>query len=350
MSRVTSRWAFAPLRPYVGQVVISFTFAVVEVATGFWHQGGRRYSALFHDTRLLVKSHDIPSQSFPRMENKPVKTWVFTLNNWTPTELDNILHWDVTRLVVGEEVGDEGTPHLQGAVTFKRAYRLAALKKLQSRAHWEIALAADAFNYCGKDGNMVHRIDNRTQGKRRDIDVAYEAVAAKKPMRAFLAEDKPSYQAIQVFKVAAAMAVPDRVCGEDGLFPEIDVRWYYGATGTGKSASVYREFMADVYRPLSEKWWDGYTGQRCVLVDDFRPKWCSWERLLQLTDRYPLTLEVKGGSVAACWTVFVITAPEPPSEMFAAFGEDVRQLTRRIRVVRRFFRGPDGSFEFVDEE
>lgn len=283
------------------------------------------------------------------MAGNPVKTWVFTLNNWTPAELDNILHWDVTRLVVGEEVGEEGTPHLQGAVSFKRAYRLAAVKKLQARAHWEVALAADAFNYCGKDGNVVHRIDNRAAGKRRDIDVAYEAVAAKKPLREFLLEDKPSFQAIQVYKVAMGASVIGRAPGPDGLFEPIDVRWYYGGTGTGKSASVYREFGADVYRPLSEKWWDGYVGQRCVLVDDFRPKWCTWERLLQLTDRYPLTLEVKGGAVGAGWTTFVITAPEPPSEMFAAFGEDVGQLLRRISVVRRFFRGVLGEFESAVE-
>lgn len=286
---------------------------------------------------------------FPRMASKPAKTWVFTLNNWTPLELENVLHWDVTRLVVGEEVGEEGTPHLQGAVTFKRAMRLSALKKLLARAHWEEALTLDCFNYAGKDGNVVHRVDNRTQGKRRDIDAAYEAVAAKKPVREFILE-RPSLQAIKVFEIATRLLAEERT----PPFTPLDVRWYYGPTGSGKSFSAYVEFPG-LYKAFDSKWWDGYVGQKCVLLDDFRPSFCKWEYLLQLLDMYPLTLQVKGGSVSAVFTTVIITAPESPSDMFAHYGgaerDNIAQLLRRITSIRRFtgVRGVDGVFGFVQE-
>lgn len=69
----------------------------------------------------------------------PSKTWIFTINNYTDDEVaffrDRID--GVTRLVVSKEIGEAGTPHLQGYVTFKKAKRLSALKKIVPRAHWE---------------------------------------------------------------------------------------------------------------------------------------------------------------------------------------------------------------------
>lgn len=87
--------------------------------------------------------------------NKPAKTWVFTLNNYTEQEYTQIKSLvGVSKGIVGKEVGENGTPHLQGTITFKKAYRLTALKKLLPRAHWEACKAVDAsWNYCMKDGS-----------------------------------------------------------------------------------------------------------------------------------------------------------------------------------------------------
>lgn len=262
------------------------------------------------------------------------KTWKFTLNNWTPEELDNILHWDVNRLAAAEEVGEEGTPHLQGFVTFKRAFRLTALKKLQSRAHWEKALVSD-WNYENKDGNKVHRIDNTRQGKRRDIDDAYDAIAAKKPIREFVSEYKPGFQAMKVYeKLLDVLADPRPNT-------DIDVRWYYGPTGCGKTRSVYEEFPG-LYRVLSYKWWDGYNGQPVVLVDDIRAGWCRFEELLKITDRYPFRVEKKGTSCEVQFTTIIFTGPVGPSTMFGGYDEDIGQLLRRIKTIRAY--AEDGSF------
>lgn len=83
------------------------------------------------------------------------KRWLFTLNNPTPLErLDTNL---VSYLIVGDEVGAEGTPHHQGFVIFKEQTRLTALKKLLPRAHWEQARGTpfQNFVYCSKDGKFT---------------------------------------------------------------------------------------------------------------------------------------------------------------------------------------------------
>lgn len=84
------------------------------------------------------------------------KTWCFTINNWENEEYNQIKLWpDVSKGVVGKEVGEKGTPHLQGAVTFKKAMTLTGVKKLHPTAHWEKANQKDkAFTYCLKDGKF----------------------------------------------------------------------------------------------------------------------------------------------------------------------------------------------------
>ena len=71
----------------------------------------------------------------------PARKWVFTLNNYTEADIERIkgvLKADACYYaVVGKEVGESGTPHLQGFVHFKARIRLTApCKKLHDKAHW----------------------------------------------------------------------------------------------------------------------------------------------------------------------------------------------------------------------
>lgn len=102
-----------------------------------------------------------------------------TLNNYTEADIELVGNWaaECTRIVVSKEVGSEGTPHLQGVMSWRSAKRLAALKKLCSRAHWEVAIAAKDFTYPMKDDSeIVVNVDNRENGKRNDLDSFKEAI------------------------------------------------------------------------------------------------------------------------------------------------------------------------------
>lgn len=86
------------------------------------------------------------------------KYWCFTLNNWTKEELDHIINKCKkcdTKYVIGEEVGDSGTPHLQGFI--EAPNRIRPKEKFgNDRIHWERCKGDKNSNikYCSKDGKF----------------------------------------------------------------------------------------------------------------------------------------------------------------------------------------------------
>lgn len=98
---------------------------------------------------------------------------MFTLNNYTDTEVRLVEHWQTLaqQLVVSKELGETKTPHLQGFIGFKGPKRLVALKKMLPRAHWELSRSKDAAIYCCKSGSdVIINVNNKKQGKRSDLD------------------------------------------------------------------------------------------------------------------------------------------------------------------------------------
>lgn len=83
--------------------------------------------------------------------------WCFTLNNYTESEYKSLLDLgrsDNNGFCIGIEIGQKGTPHLQGFFKFPKRKRLSELKKFNNRIHWEICRGNETSNkvYCSKDG------------------------------------------------------------------------------------------------------------------------------------------------------------------------------------------------------
>lgn len=88
------------------------------------------------------------------------KNWCFTLNNYTEDELASIvtfLNLAPNNYVIGREVGEEGTPHLQGYVSFEKKLRMNECKNINHRIHWEVAKGNEKqnINYCTKDNKYI---------------------------------------------------------------------------------------------------------------------------------------------------------------------------------------------------
>jgi hypothetical protein len=82
----------------------------------------------------------------------------FTLNNYSEDEFTQLLrNFADMKYVIGKEIGDEGTPHLQGYVEFGKQLSFKQLKKINNRTHWERPIGTREQNrkYCCKEGNFV---------------------------------------------------------------------------------------------------------------------------------------------------------------------------------------------------
>ena len=92
----------------------------------------------------------------------------------------------------------------------------------------------------------------------------------------------------------------------------------FGAPGTGKTSLAldFARLVADndnvfaFYKKGPNKWWDGYHGQKTVVMDEADPEsWADLESLLKVWgDRYSFVAEVKGGSRKILPEWFIVTS------------------------------------------
>lgn len=267
------------------------------------------------------------------------RNWCFTINNYDQTHIDRLKTESTqTRFIIfGLEEGSvEHTPHIQGYVSFFNTKTLAQAKVFLGgdKVHLELAKGTPADNvaYCSKDGQVYTRGDLPNPGARTDIVAVRKMVAEGKTM-GDIAQVATSYQSIRMAEVLMRYKpLQER--------EKPTVKWYWGATGTGKTRKAYEELgYADTWvSPESLKWFDGYDGQSGVIIDDFRGSSAAFHFLLKLLDRYPLKVPIKGGYVNWVPKTIIITSAHPPQTVYndERIREDIQQLIRRIDEIKEF--------------
>ena len=117
--------------------------------------------------------------------------------------------------------------------------------------------------------------------------------------------------------------------------------WLMGPPGVGKSHLV-REIEPSLYLKAQNKWWDGYTGQKAVLIDDFDLQGaCISHHLKIWTDRWGCTGEIKGAQIPLAHERFYVTSNYHPSQIFGLDKKDgdfrdselVEAIKRRFKII-----------------
>ena len=101
------------------------------------------------------KGEVIPDNKGKRLSN--AMHWVFTYNN-PPDDFIQLLHvvHEIKAFVVQKEVGQCGTPHLQGYIEFKRRVRAPAVIDWTSKIYWQVCKSIPkAIAYCQKNDTRV---------------------------------------------------------------------------------------------------------------------------------------------------------------------------------------------------
>lgn len=270
------------------------------------------------------------------------------LNNYSPQDVD-LLRGICNRfvgcyLVFGYEVAPTtGTPHLQGFVYFvnKKAFS-SVLKILPKGCHFEEIEKSVTANirYCKKDGNfeefgkLPSELRRQSEAPRRSNPrVSREMLMNTSLSR--LVDDG----VVSVYSVPTLRRARDILAMENEPYTHDDVRgvWYYGEPGVGKSYKARTE-NPDAYIKAQNKWFDGYAGQKVIILDDLDSA-CLGHYLKIWADRYSCVGETKGSTVQLVHEKFIVTSNYHPSDLWP---EDVllqQAITRRFEIIRveRFF-------------
>lgn len=278
--------------------------------------------------------------------------WCFTHNNYTDCDVEyynecgqqlaapptpSSRSRKLEYLIYGKEVGDSGTPHIQGYVVFHKRTTLQGARKAFPSCHLEIAKGTPRQNkaYCSKDG-IFDEFGScpAGAGKRTDLESVGRAVLDGLSSRDIQEQYPGSYIR---YKHNIDRSVRDRQPVRN--WP-VEVRVFWGDTGTGKTRSVF-EFIRweDIYVHPGGMWFDGYEGQPVVLFDDYTGSCFKIGYLLKLMDRYPMRVPVKGGFVQFAPKHIFFTSNLNPKEWYPnAHSEHVAAMFRRINTIQHFSR------------
>lgn len=116
----------------------------------------------------------------------------------------------------------------------------------------------------------------------------------------------------------------------------------WGSTGTGKSHRAWKAAGDAAYsKDPRTKFWCGYLSQRTVVLDEFRGA-IDISHLLRWTDRYPVRVEVKGGSVPLAANEIWITSNLHPRNWYPELDSATYEaLERRLKIIQITEREPE---------
>jgi len=282
-----------------------------------------------------------------------LRRFVFTLNNWTEEEYTAVttqLTAHVSWMVVAKEVGEQGTPHLQGACILLKQTAFTTVKNLPGLKRARLAemkgTPQQSIIYCSKEDPQPFQFGTLpSPGKRNDIHNACEKIMQGSSLRELAQETEG---AVAVVKFHKGLTVLRSITRPDRSDPP-KVFWIFGQTGTCKTRCAFESGLDltggdrnDIWISAGAlKWFDGYDGQSVAIFDDFRAKHVpNFAFFLRLLDRYPMSVEFKGGFVKWLPKYIFITCPYEPDVCFSKrkehVPEDIAQLHRRLTKVYNF--------------
>lgn len=219
-----------------------------------------------------------------------------------------------------EQCPDTGRLHWQGYVEFVGQKTWSWVHEncegLET-AHLERRRGSQsaARNYCMKEESRIHGPyeygEMKEQGKRSDLEEIRGKIV-NGVSEAQIADDHFGswvryHRAFREFKrVRHLEPVRD--------WP-MELILFIGPSGTGKSSRARAAYPGAYWGPKG-KWWDGYTGEETIIIDEMYGHRMPYTELLQLMDRYPYQVETKGGMVQITSRRIVFTSNQEPQDWY----------------------------------
>lgn len=273
--------------------------------------------------------------------------WSVTINNWRPEDWEKIQSlgdWGIA----GPEVGESGTPHIQGALYYKNKISFKNIKILLPKAHiepWK-GTALDNKKYIQgpyeKDGKFKpYNPDTKEwgtfpqQGKRTDLDTLRDSIfSGTRVAEIAVASPMVYHQYGRTLSYLEDLAMRQR-------WRNTQTRgtWYFGRTAVGKSHRAFDGYTPTTHYsvPLSDKgWWDAYTQQETVILNDFRGE-IAFNDMLQMVDKWPYHVRRRGKEpMPFLSTHVIVTSSLHPKDIYSQslqMNDKMEQFYRRFEII-----------------
>jgi len=227
--------------------------------------------------------------------------------------------------VVGFEVGENGTPHAQGYISWTSVVSWNVVRDLlSSHAHIEPQKASDDYDsakYCWKDGDLLLEIGRRPKpGERKDLASLAEAVKAAAASRTPLREVVEAHAA-QAIRYYHGMQYVYQAClppAEQRTKPLLVLIW--GTSRSGKNRYIESRWDTTLRydKNPSSRWWEDYIGQPVVHVEDYHPTehhaTLPVSAFKNLISTSQISVEIKGGRVPFAPKIVIVTSNYDPRQ------------------------------------
>lgn len=185
--------------------------------------------------------------------------------------------------------------------------------------------------YCSKESTLIKHGKPPAQGERMDLKEIKKKIFSGTSVENIIEEDPMLYH--QYGRTMEKLE--DIYLGKRKRTEMTQGIWIYGETGLGKSHEA-RDMIGDRSSydvPDDKGWWDGYTGQDVVILDDFRGE-IPFNQLLKMIDKWPFSVPRRNRRPMPFTSKeVIITSSMHPLQVFEKNNDNLEQLYRRVRII-----------------
>lgn len=284
---------------------------------------------------------DLENYDEKALSKSTLRTHLFTVTNWNvqKLQLEKIAGCDYLGGI--QEISPEGKggenkdgKHWQQFVHFARAIIWRTAKQrigpnchilhsrgslLKNEDYCTLGKKRNPPDTTGIPGSEYRQGERPAQGHRTDLDTAGELAKAGNLRDINLSTYIRFHRGLQ-----AVMELH-----RDPYEGERKVYWVWGAAGVGKSRwARERAGQGAYWQKVKGGWFQGYRGQETVVIDDIDHETLDVRTLLGITDRYPMTVALKGSHQPWMAKTIIFTSVFKPEQIVGT--DRAPELLRRI--------------------
>lgn len=232
-----------------------------------------------------------------------------------------------------ERCSDTQRLHLQLYVEFNNPLRIKPAQKAlhaagapDDKMHMEArkGTPAQAAAYCKKADTAIPGCSyewgtmSGGQGSRTDLKSLRDAIKDGKSFQELVDDDDQLLCLAKHDRFASKLFNMYKKHKNTHSYAKVDVHVLWGKTRTGKTRSARETADSEPFvLTLGDgNWFDGYTGEKVLIIDEFRDSQVPIGELLRLLDHYQCRLKVKGDFTYSAWDTVYITSNVNPLDWY----------------------------------